>query len=297
MKHKEAPVPPAAGPADTKPEAVKSDPPAPRTSPVSAAAAVDKTTANKTVDKAAPKAPDKTADKADKQPSKVDPRFEALSNETKEFGSGYYSWGTRGGATLGAGSGARLEVFAGTHFHDDGFGNIGICAMYVAGISKNFDMSFGLRAPFWPLGVAPGIEAHFRIYNGGPFQLGLHLGAFGSIVFKGFFGGLGAAISAEPALMASYFIRDNQEIIFGIAVPITPTFLPATVFQIGFAGRVGYTYVLKKSNLGFYLMADVAPGFYAIGGYPTVVKDIADPVVQPSFSVVVNFTLGMQFRF
>jgi hypothetical protein len=227
----------------------------------------------------------------------------AVSDEPAEFGSGYNSWGTRGGATLGGGSGARAQLNFGGYGYGGGFGALGIFGVggygyaglegaYIISLSPDMDVAVGGRLPFWPFGLAPGAQLRYRVMNQGNFQLAIDAGLYVPMYFAGVgvVGTFAIGVSLEPGVMASYFLKDNMEVYFGLIVPIglqTFTAFGASNFSLFFNMRGGFAYTLKKSNIGFYGNIDLVPGFFAglnAGGG-----------INGGFGF--NFSGGAQFKF
>lgn len=228
----------------------------------------------------------------------------------KEEASGdpnYVAYGARGGATFGGRSGLRALFFGGTHFFNDGYGFLGIEAAYIHGFSRDFEMGFGVRFSTWPQGIArgvnagygfaPGIDVKWRLVDSGSFHLAIAASALAAITPVGMFGGMTIGMTVEPAVLVSYFIRDNMELFGGFYIPVTPLFLPVPLVQIAFSPRVGFAYTLKSSGIGFFAAFDISPGFFAYGGFPTIENNLANPVVKPTFRVAINTNLGVQVRF
>lgn len=255
--------------------------------------------------KAAAKKPDPTpSDKAAVEKPAADKPQE---KEETSSDPNYVAYGARGGATFGGRSGLRALFFGGTHFFNDGYGFLGIEAAYVHGFSRDFELGFGVRFSTWPQGIArgvnagygfaPGVDAKWRLVDTGSFHLAIATTALAAITPVGMFGGMTIGMTVEPAVVVSYFIRDNMELFGGFYIPITPLFLPVPLVQIAFSPRVGFAYTLKSSGIGFFAALDIAPGFFAYGGFPTIENNLANPVVKPTFRVAINTNLGVQVRF
>ena len=218
-----------------------------------------------------------------------------MSNRPAEFGTGYSSWGTRGGATLGEGNGARANIFFGNHAFNDGYGFAGVEGQYIWGLSQDMDLGVGGRLPFWPIGIAPGVEWRWRLFTSGPFQLALDASAWIPVSWYGY-GSFG--VSLEPGVAMSYFFRDNMELFFGGFLPVTPLFAPVVQFQMGFDARVGFAYTLKRQNIGFFANFDFAPGYYWYGtGGINIGGITVGNISTAGFGFGFNFLAGAQFRF
>lgn len=242
-----------------------------------------------------PPPPPASSSRREEAPPPPPPRNEGAStNRPSDFGSGYLSWGTRGGATLGTGNGARADIFFGNHFWNDGFGYAGVEGQYIFGLSPDIDLGVGARLPFWPFGIAPGAQLRWRLFTAGQFQLALDASLHVPISFGGF-GGIAFGISVEPGVMMSYFLKDNMELYFGLIVPVSPILAPNVIFQIGFDARVGFAYTLKKSNIGFFAGIDLAPGLY--GSYGFGAFGFGNAGFNGSgFGFGFDFIAGAQFR-
>jgi hypothetical protein len=221
-----------------------------------------------------------------------------LVNSPNPYGTGYESYGTRGGATLEGNPGLRISVFGGNHFFGDGYGYGGFEAMYFFSPGKSVDLGLGVRFSGWALGVAPGAELRWRWVKHGPFHLGLSLAAFVPFTFRGMFGGITVGAHVEPGILGSYFFADNVEFIFGVLVPMTLHVVSFSfpVPQVGFAGRLGVAYTFKKSNVGLFFLHDIAPGFYSPGGFPRATTSLATARAVAAFGVAVNFMIGVQVK-
>lgn len=195
------------------------------------------------------------------------------SNRPADFGSGYTSWGTRGGATLGGQNGANVMLHGGGAGGGiSGYGLGGIEGHYFLSLGQKTDLGIGGRLPFWPFGVAPGVKLRHGFISGQKFQLALDISAYVPIYFTGYFVGPAASgivlgLSIEPGVMMSYFFKDNMELYFGAFVPVGMRFIGGG-FGLGLSpfGRVGFTYTFKKQNLGVYGGFDVGPVIYFSGG-------------------------------
>lgn len=210
-------------------------------------------------------------------------------NSPQEFGSGYLSWGTRGGATLGQGDGARAGFTAGGGGLWGGLGVFALEGQYIIGVNENFDIGLGGRVPLWPFGLSPGAEFRPRLLNKGRFQLAMDIGVFLPMYFAGYYYGPGPAVatfsmgvSAEPGVMMSYFIRDCMEVYFGVIVPVGLELVPSPPVRgnFGIVHRGGFAFNFKKQKVGVYANFDFGPRFF----FPYVWFWGA-------------FTAGAQFRF
>jgi hypothetical protein len=219
-------------------------------------------------------------------------------NAPMPFGSGYVPFGSRGGATFNGASGLRMSAFGGNHNYGDGYGLGGLEAHYFFGGSKNVDFGLGLRLAGWPVGAAPGLELRVRLVNAGPFHMALSLGAYAPFTFAGMFAGITIGANVEVGLLFSYFFADNIEFLFGVMVPATLHFVGFSypVPEIGFAGRLGFVYIFKTINFGLMFLHDIAPGFYAPGGFPRAQNGLATARAEPFFNVGVNFMIGVQIK-
>jgi hypothetical protein len=233
---------------------------------------------------------------APKESAKVDAR--QTNRPVPLAHSNYDQWGTRGGAVLGGASGIRAQAFGGNHFYGDGYGFGGLEAVYFFRLNPAVDFGLGLRFAAYPLGVAPGLELRLKLVRAGAFHLAASLGAWAPLTFAGMYGGITIGAHVEPGILASYFFADNIEFIFGFLVPMTLHIIAFSfpVPEIGFAGRLGVVYTLKKSNIGFIFLHDIAPGFYTRGGFPRAGSSLATARATPAFDVGVNFMLGVQVK-
>lgn len=232
----------------------------------------------------------------------VAPAATASTDDPAEFGSGYNSWSTRGGATLGSGNAARAQLnFGGLAagggvgaYAGGGWGYAGLDGMYYLNLGPDMDLGVGGRLPFYPFGIAPGAQFRWRLMNQGQFQLAFD----GSLYIPFYFAGIGPAgagtaaigFSIEPGAMASYFLKDNMELYFGLILPLqfqTFTGFGFSSFSMFFNIRGGFVYTLKKSNIGLYGAIDLIPGFSAALSGPGGVNG----------GFAFNFTLGAQFKF
>lgn len=217
------------------------------------------------------------------------------TNKPADFGSGYYSWGTRGGATLGQGGGANaiLTFGAGSALGygiPDGHGWVGLEGHWFFNLGEDFDFGLGLRLPIWPIGIAPGAKARIRVMNSGKFQLAIDASAYLPMYFVGYFapGSAGSSfllgLSIEPGVTMSYFIKDNMELYFGVIVPVNFTFVPGFGFGMLFNFRGGFAYTLKRSNVGLFADINLAPG-------------LATGIAAVNGLFVFTLNAGVQFRF
>jgi hypothetical protein len=211
------------------------------------------------------------------------------SNKPSDFGSGYYSWGTRGGATLGQGNGARAQInfgYPGTI----GSGWAGLEGAYYFNLGEDFDLGIAARLPFYPFGLAPGGHIRYRVMKAGAFQLAIDGAVYLPLTFANYLGfGFALGVSLEPGAMASYFVKDNMEIYFGLILPLGFQFFPGFGYTVGFDIRGGFAYTLKKSNIGFFANIDFVPGFGSFSPLAVILG------TGPFFGF--NFSAGAQFRF
>ena len=238
--------------------------------------------------------------KTEEPASDAPPGFVGDTNSPGEFGeSGYMSWGTNGGATLGHGDGVRANFIAGQRAGiGTGFGAVE--GYYIMGMSPDFDLFLGGRIWMWYFGAAPGVRARFRII-GGPtdaFHLAIDAGAYvGFSFYPGIaFGiaGIGAigvqfagGATLDPGVAGSYFIKDNMEIFFGVFVPTSITGGPMFAVFVGFDARGGFVYTFKKVNLGVFAQVDIVPTLIFHDRVSTT----------PAFAFNGSGTAGIQWRF
>ena len=203
-------------------------------------------------------------------PGAGDEAFVAESDEPDVFGSGYPSWGTRGGATLGAGDGVRGQLLFGYHAHLLS-GGVGLEGFYILGMSRDLDVGIGGRFPFFPFGLAPGANVRFRFFERDAFQLAFDGSAFLAFDLAGVPGGnVIISLHLEPGVMGSFFIMDSVEIFFGALLPLSFMGAPAAANSFAFGMgiphfRVGGAFTLKTMNLGFFAQIDLRPQLLSAG--------------------------------
>jgi hypothetical protein len=115
---------------------------------------------------------------------------------------------------------------------------------------------------------------------------------------RGMFAGMSIGAHAEAGLLASYFVKDNVELIFGVTGQATLLMvaLSLPVMQGGPNAHLGVTYTLKRSDVGLFVIGDIAPGWFAPYGYPRATSTLAAQRASPYFFVAVNFQLGVQVK-
>ena len=213
----------------------------------------------------------------------------ASPNSPLPYGSGYSSWGTQGGSTLGHGNGARANLFFSNRVNGDGYGWAGVEGYYIVGFDADVNLAIGGRLPFYPFGLSPGLELKWRLIADKPFQLAFNFAAFVPIVFAGY-DTLTVSLTLEPGVLMSVFIRDNMELYFGPILSFAPFVAPAPVFQVGLVHRLGFAYTLKSKNLGFFGHFEFGPGYYVPGTVHT-------GALRSTFIFTGAFQAGAQFRF
>lgn len=237
--------------------------------------------------------------KIEKPVSDAPPGFVGDTNAPGEYGeSGYMSWGTNGGATLGYGNGVRAS-FIGGRRAALGTGNGGIEAFFIMGMSPDFDLLLGGRISFWWFGMSPGVRLRFRIIGNADetFHLAIDAGAYIGFGFTG--GPLGIRVpggvvnafsggtTIDPGIAGSVFVTDNMEIFFGAFIPISVTAGPIFAVSIGFNFRGGFVFTFKTINLGIFAQIDVIPTL--------VFHDRNAPT--PQLGGAGSGTIGIQWRF
>lgn len=194
--------------------------------------------------------------------------FEGDTNAPRDYNTGYLSWGTGGGATLGSGNGARAMINGSNHFLA-----AGPEGYFILGVDKDFDVLLGGRVAFWWISLAPGVRLRYRVLEKDAFHLAIDTGAYvgfwvGPAWWAWNWGGrlANATVfaSLEPGIAGSYFIKDNMEITFGAQVPLSVMggdtgFL--MLVDIQFHG--GFVYTFKTINLGVFGRIFAGPSIVA----------------------------------